>query len=157
MIWMSNKGLCTKLNQPSKLHQLPVDQGVSIVIPPRSPVSVPEPIGVTSDCILHQWHTANNCYAILFCLISKISTSALFILILRPPFIFDCQRILWRPHISTDVILKKKKSSLCNAPSPWGIFRTLIGKTFKIVIGSVNQSKSWNDKYHYCIYKVNNS
>ena len=31
-------------NWPSKTHQLPFDQGVQIVIPPRSPASVPEPI-----------------------------------------------------------------------------------------------------------------
>ena len=31
-------------NRPSKLHQLPFDQGFKIVIPPRSPASVPEPL-----------------------------------------------------------------------------------------------------------------
>ena len=41
-------------NWPSKLHQLPFDQGVQIVIPPNSLVSVPEPIGMTSDGILHR-------------------------------------------------------------------------------------------------------
>ena len=40
-------------NWPSKSHQLPFDQGIQIVIPPRSPASVPEPIGTPSDCILH--------------------------------------------------------------------------------------------------------
>jgi hypothetical protein len=42
-------------NQPSKLHQLPFDQGVQIVVPPRSPESVPEPIRTPSDGILHQF------------------------------------------------------------------------------------------------------
>ena len=41
-------------NRPSKLHQLPFDQGVQIVIPPRSPASVPELIGTPSDGILHR-------------------------------------------------------------------------------------------------------
>ena len=41
-------------NWPSELHQLPFDQGVQIVIPPNSPASVPEPIGMTSNGILHQ-------------------------------------------------------------------------------------------------------
>ena len=41
-------------NRPSKSHQLPFDQGVQIVIPPRSPASVPEPIGTPSDGILHR-------------------------------------------------------------------------------------------------------
>ena len=45
--------------QPSKLHQLLFDQGVQIVIPPRSPASVPEPIGTPSDGILHQ---SDCCY-----------------------------------------------------------------------------------------------
>ena len=36
-------------NRPSKSHQLPFDQGVQIVIPPRSPASVPEPIRTPSD------------------------------------------------------------------------------------------------------------
>ena len=45
-IWMSNEGLCTKtgLLNPvlTKLYQLPFDQGLQIVIPPRSRASVPE-------------------------------------------------------------------------------------------------------------------
>ena len=40
-------------NWPSELHQLLFDQGVQIVIPPRSPASVPEPIGTPSHIILH--------------------------------------------------------------------------------------------------------
>ena len=39
-------------NWSSKLHQLPLDQGVQIVIPPRSPASVPEPIRMPSEGIL---------------------------------------------------------------------------------------------------------
>ena len=41
-------------NRPSKSHQLPFDQGVQIVIPPRSPASVPELIRMPSDGILHR-------------------------------------------------------------------------------------------------------
>ena len=41
-------------NRPSKSHQLPFDQGVHIVIPPRSPASVPKLIGTFSDSILHR-------------------------------------------------------------------------------------------------------
>jgi hypothetical protein len=41
--------------RPSKLHQLPFDQGVQIVVPPRSPESVPEPIRTPSDGILHRF------------------------------------------------------------------------------------------------------
>ena len=43
-------------NQHSKSLQLPFDQKVQIVIPQRSPVSVPEPIRAPSDGILHQLH-----------------------------------------------------------------------------------------------------
>ena len=42
-------------NQPSKLHQLPFDQGVQIVISPSSVVYVPEPIEALSDGILHRF------------------------------------------------------------------------------------------------------
>ena len=41
-------------NLHSKSYQLPFDQRVQIVIPPRSPVSVPEPIGTPSDGIFHR-------------------------------------------------------------------------------------------------------
>ena len=41
-------------NRPSKSHQLPFDQGVQIVIAPRSPTSVPEPIGTPSDGIFYR-------------------------------------------------------------------------------------------------------
>jgi hypothetical protein len=40
--------------QSSKFALLSFDQGFQIVIPPRSPASVPEPIGTPSDDILHQ-------------------------------------------------------------------------------------------------------
>ena len=42
------------LIRPSKLHKLPFDQGVKIVVPQRSPESVPELIGMPSDSILHR-------------------------------------------------------------------------------------------------------
>ena len=41
-------------NWPFKSYQLPFDHGVQKVIPPRSPASVPEPIGTPFDVILHQ-------------------------------------------------------------------------------------------------------
>ena len=41
-------------NQLFKLHLLPLDLGVKIVIPPRFPASVPEQIGTPSDGILHR-------------------------------------------------------------------------------------------------------
>ena len=41
-------------NRPSKSHQLPFDQVVQIVIPPRSLASVPELIGTPFDGILHR-------------------------------------------------------------------------------------------------------
>ena len=43
-------------NRPSKFYQLPFDQGVQIVIPPRSPASIPER---PSDGIWHrsEWPT----------------------------------------------------------------------------------------------------
>ena len=40
--------------ESSKFASLLFDQGFQIVIPPRSPASVPEPIGTPSDGILHQ-------------------------------------------------------------------------------------------------------
>ena len=36
-----------------KFASLSFEQGFQIVIPPRSPPIVPEPIGKPSDCILH--------------------------------------------------------------------------------------------------------
>ena len=42
-------------NRPSKLHQLPFDQGVQIVFPPRSTASVRELIGTPSDGILYRY------------------------------------------------------------------------------------------------------
>ena len=41
-------------NRPFKSHHLPFDQRVQTIIPPRSPASVPEPIGTSSDGILHR-------------------------------------------------------------------------------------------------------
>ena len=41
-------------NWPSKLHQLPFDQGVHPCFTLRSPSSVPEPIGTSSGSILHR-------------------------------------------------------------------------------------------------------
>ena len=43
--------------RPSKLHQLPFDQGVQIVITPRSPASVPEPIGTPWQYFASIWIT----------------------------------------------------------------------------------------------------
>ena len=40
--------------ESSKFASLSFDQGFQIVIPPRSPASVPEPIGTPSDGILHR-------------------------------------------------------------------------------------------------------
>ena len=40
--------------ESSKFAPLSFDQELQIVIPPRSPASVPEPIGMPSDGILHQ-------------------------------------------------------------------------------------------------------
>ena len=39
--------------ESSKFASLLFDQGFHLVIPPRSPASVQEPIGTPSDCILH--------------------------------------------------------------------------------------------------------
>ena len=41
-------------NWRSKSHQLPFNMVFQIVITPRSPASVPEPIGMPSDGILYQ-------------------------------------------------------------------------------------------------------
>ena len=43
--------------ESSKFASLLFDQGFQIVIPPRSPASVPEPIRTPSDGILHQYNT----------------------------------------------------------------------------------------------------
>jgi hypothetical protein len=40
--------------ESSKFASLSFDQGFHIVIPPRSPASVPEPIRTPSEGILHQ-------------------------------------------------------------------------------------------------------
>ena len=40
-------------NRAFKLHQSPFDKGVQINMPPRSLTSVPEPIKMPSDGILH--------------------------------------------------------------------------------------------------------
>ena len=42
-----------QFRQSSEFVSLSFDQGFQIVIPPRSPPSVPEPIGMPSDGILH--------------------------------------------------------------------------------------------------------
>ena len=47
-------------NQPSKLHQLPFDQGVQIVISPSSVVYVPEPERYLMVFFINR--TANVCY-----------------------------------------------------------------------------------------------
>ena len=63
-------------NWPSNLHQLPFDQGVQIVIPPRSPASVLlELIGTPTDSICID----SNDLALLFITsINKISASLCF-------------------------------------------------------------------------------
>ena len=43
--------------ESSKFASLLFDQGFQIVIPPRSPASVPEPIRAPSDGILHRYNT----------------------------------------------------------------------------------------------------
>ena len=50
-IRISNEGLCTKTGPLNYIINI---QGVQIVIPPRSPGSVPELIGTPSAGILHQ-------------------------------------------------------------------------------------------------------
>ena len=49
-------------NWPSKLHQLPFDQGIQIVINPSSVVYVPQPMRALSDGIFFINRTANICY-----------------------------------------------------------------------------------------------
>ena len=52
-IWKKNK-IRPVQAESSKFELLLFDQGFKIVIPPRSPASVPEPIGTSSDCILNR-------------------------------------------------------------------------------------------------------
>ena len=52
-----NNNTCNLQTESYKFASLSFEQGFQIVIPPRSPPIVPEPIGKPSDCILH-W---SNC------------------------------------------------------------------------------------------------
>ena len=52
--WHKEKRKVYDQNQPYKSHPLPFDHGIQIVIPPRSPASVPGSIETPSDDILHQ-------------------------------------------------------------------------------------------------------
>ena len=54
MVYLDVKRRFMYQNRPSKSHQLPFDQRVQIVIPPKSPASVPEHIETPSDGILHR-------------------------------------------------------------------------------------------------------
>ena len=51
---MSNEGLFTKTGPLNRISYHLFDQGVQIVIPPRSLASVPEPIRMSFDGILHR-------------------------------------------------------------------------------------------------------
>ena len=50
---VKNKNTRLVQAESSKFESLLFDQGFQIVIPPRSPASVPEPIRTPSDGILH--------------------------------------------------------------------------------------------------------
>ena len=52
IIWMSNKGLCAKIS-PLNCISYHLTRGVQIVMPPRSPASVPELMGMPSNGNLH--------------------------------------------------------------------------------------------------------
>ena len=67
-IWKKNK-IRPVQAESSKFELLLFDQGFKIVIPPRSPASVPEPIGTPSDGILHQSN---------YCLLRQLKMTTIF-------------------------------------------------------------------------------